>query len=71
MSSSEPADGLGDGDTANDVEITGPLTVTLRAERSGKGGGRTNTITVEVADAAGNTSHGTCTVVVPKSRGGR
>lgn len=69
VASSEPDNGLGDGDTSVDVEITGPLTVNLRAERSGKGGGRTYSITVEVADAAGNKSYGNCTVLVPKSRG--
>ncbi|WIO75514.1 hypothetical protein QP938_06315 [Porticoccaceae bacterium LTM1] len=36
--SSEDADGLGDGHTAVDYRITGPLTAEVRAERSGKGG---------------------------------
>lgn len=69
VSSSEPDNGLGDGDTAGDIVITGPLTVDVRAERSGKGNGRTYTITVEARDAAGNASTTTCTVVVPKSKG--
>ncbi len=67
--SSEADNGLGDGDTAGDIEITGDLTLSLRAERSGKGSGRTYTITVETADAAGNTAQKTTTVSVPKSKG--
>lgn len=69
VTSSEPDNGLGDGDTANDTQITGPLSVNLRSERSGKGNGRIYTITVEVTDAYGNSSTSTCTVSVPKSQG--
>lgn len=66
VTSSEPDNGLGDGDTVNDIRITGPLTVELRAERAGKGPGRTYTITVEVKDAAGNVATATTAVFVPK-----
>ena len=52
-----------------DWVITGNLTLQLRAERSGKGGGRVYTITVESKDASGNVSTGTVTVTVPKSQG--
>ncbi|MBA4136833.1 MAG: hypothetical protein C0518_05905 [Opitutus sp.] len=69
VTSSEPDNGLGDGDTANDIAITGNLTVQLRAERSGSGNGRTYTITVEARDAAGNASTRTTTAFVPKSQG--
>lgn len=69
VTSSEPDNGLGDGDTAGDIVITGPLSVNLRAERAGKGNGRTYTITVEARDAAGNASTRTTTVFVPKSQG--
>lgn len=68
VTSSEADNGLGDGDTAGDFEITGDLTVNLRAERSGKGTGRTYTITAEAADAAGNKTQKTTTVFVPKSQ---
>lgn len=37
VTSNEPDNGQGDGDTANDNAITGPMTVNLRAERPGKG----------------------------------
>jgi hypothetical protein len=68
--SNEPDDGLGDGDTAGDIEITGAMTLNLRAERSGNGNGRVYSITVEASDAAGNTSTRTVTVSVPKNQAG-
>ncbi len=69
--SSEPDNGLGDGDTAGDTAITGAMTLNLRAERSGKGNGRIYTITVEAKDAAGNVTTKTVTVSVPKNQSGR
>jgi len=68
VESNEPVNGNGDGDTSPDWEITGDLTLNLRAERSGKGSGRIYTITVECRDAVGNVSTGTVTVVVPKNK---
>lgn len=67
VTSSEPDNGLGDGDTPGDIEITGPMTLKLRAERSGKGSGRVYTILVEAADEAGNTTTGQVQVLVPHS----
>jgi hypothetical protein len=70
VQSSEPVNGLGDGDTAPDWQITGNHTVSLRAERSGTGPGRVYTITLQATDAAGNVSMPkTVTVTVPKSPG--
>jgi hypothetical protein len=69
--SNEPDNGLGDGDTANDIQITGPLALNLRAERAGGGNGRIYTIVVEARDAAGNATTRTVTIAVPKSQGGR
>jgi hypothetical protein len=69
VTSNEPDNGLGDGDTANDIQVTGDLTVSLRAERSGKGTGRVYTITVEARDAAGNATTRTVAVTVPMSQG--
>jgi hypothetical protein len=68
VSSSEPADWLGDGHFQPDWQVTGstpPMTVLLRAERSGLLGGRTYTITVTATDAANNVATSATTVFVP------
>ncbi|MCC6741273.1 MAG: hypothetical protein IT452_19685 [Planctomycetia bacterium] len=69
VESNEPTNGLGDGDTPVDWEITGAMTLNLRAERSGQGSGRVYTITVQVTDASGNSSRKSVTVSVPKGSG--
>jgi hypothetical protein len=69
VTSNEPINGPGDGNTAPDYEITGDLTLTLRAERSGSGNGRIYTITVESRDASGNASTATVDVTVPHDSG--
>ncbi len=72
IKSSEPINGLGDGDTAPDWQITGDHTAKLRAERSGKGNGRTYTITIVGKDTSGNESTpATVTVKVPKNQSGK
>ena len=69
VESDEPINGPGDGNTDPDWEITGDLTLQLRAERSGKGDGRSYIITVACDDVSGNTSNGTVTVDVPHNKG--
>jgi hypothetical protein len=69
ITSSEPDNGSGDGNTVQDIVITGDLTANLRAERSGQGSGRVYTVTIETTDAAGNVTSSTTTVSVPKSQG--
>jgi hypothetical protein len=54
--SNELPDARGSGQTANDWEITGELTLMLRAERAGSGDGRIYTISLESVDIAGNRS---------------
>ena len=71
VTSNEPIDGLGDGDTAPDWEIKGDLTVELRAERAGGGTGRVYTIHIECTDASGNTATATVEVTVPHDQGER
>jgi von Willebrand factor type A domain-containing protein len=65
VESTEPANGLGDGDVGPDWEILGGLAVRLRSERSGGGDGRTYTITVLCSDLSGNSSTRAVVVAVP------
>ena len=64
VTSSDPMNGR-----QADWEITGPLTVNLRAERSSPKVRRIYTITVESSDAAGNKVTGTANVTVPTRKG--
>lgn len=66
VTSNEPSNGPGDGNTEVDCVITGPLSLQLRAERSGRGPGRIYTITLEAVDASGNRATGVLTVTCPK-----
>ncbi len=65
VASSEPDNGRGDGNTRGDIRIVDDSTVYLRAERDGRGEGRTYTLTYEARDFAGNTGTGTVRIVVP------
>ena len=71
--SNEPDNGKGDGNTVDDVQGaevgTADYDFQVRAERSGKGGGRVYTITYTVTDASGNSASGSATVTVPHSKG--
>ena len=67
--SNEPDNGLGDGDTANDIVVNTDGTISLRAERSGKGTGRVYTITYKATDLAGNVAVASATLVVPHDMG--
>ncbi|KAF0146379.1 MAG: VBCS repeat-containing protein [Nitrospirae bacterium] len=65
VTSSEPDNGLGDGDTANDIVVNADGTLSLRAERAGTGNGRVYTITYRATDFAGNATISSATAVVP------
>lgn len=65
VTSNEPVDGTGDGDTSPDWEIVDNHHVRLRAERAGKGSSRIYTITVTCTDASGNVTTKSTTVTVP------
>jgi len=72
--SDEPDDarGVGDGHTTGDVQGAGlgagDLTVLLRAERDGTGGGRVYTLTYSVSDSSGNAVLVPLQVRVPHDR---
>ena len=68
ISSNEPENGLGDGDTAPDWEFVDNTHVRLRAERAGGGQGRIYTITVTCTDGSGNSTSKQVTVTVPKNQ---
>jgi hypothetical protein len=63
VTSNQPINGPGDGNTAPDWEITGPLTLNLRAERAG-GADRLYMIEVVTTDFSGNSTTSTAVVSV-------
>jgi len=69
VTSNEPDDGLGDGDTPIDIVIVDDYTFKLRAERAGTGMDRIYTITYQVTDACGNSTLASVMVTVPHDKG--
>ncbi|GEM_PF-927833 len=69
VTSNEPVNGTGDGNTSPDWEIVGDMKVLLRAERAGPGNGRVYTIIVTSVDASGNSTMSRVRVVVPHDMG--
>jgi hypothetical protein len=65
VTSNEPVNGTGDGDTAPDWQVIDSHHARLRAERAGTGNGRIYTIKVTCTDASGNSASRTTTVTVP------
>ena len=68
VSSDEPENGAGDGNTTEDIVLESCQSVKLRAERSGRGDGRVYTVHLAVRDAAGNVGTAVYQVEVPKGR---
>jgi hypothetical protein len=68
VTSSEPQTGCDDDDVAGDWLVTGAA-IQVRAERCGRGAGRTYTVTYTITDAAGNSSQASATVFVPHNAG--
>ena len=68
VSSDEPENGTGDGNTEDDIVLEGCQAVKLRAERSGTGDGRVYTVEVAVKDDAGNVGTASYRLEVPKGR---
>jgi hypothetical protein len=71
VTSNEPINGAGDGDTAPDWIILDAHHVQLRAERAGNGNGRIYTITITCIDSGGNSSSQSVEVSVPHDQGRR
>jgi hypothetical protein len=69
--SNELQNGTGEGDIGPDWtepvinQVTGLITLQIRAERSGSGHGRVYTITVAATDSVGNTSTTSIDIIVP------
>jgi hypothetical protein len=68
ISSNEPDNGIGDGNTIDDIVIVNDFTFNLRAERSGTGSGRIYTVTYKATDISGNFATGTVTIIVPHNQ---
>jgi len=68
ITSSEPANGTGDGNTSPDIAAatfgTDDRNFQLRAERKGNGSGRVYTVVYEAQDASGNKTDKSSTVIV-------
>jgi hypothetical protein len=73
VTSNEADNGLGDGNTTNDIQDwtvgTSDTAGLFRAERSGLGTGRVYTLTYVGKDVAGNTAQCSTTVTVPHDQG--
>lgn len=69
VTSNEPINGTGDGDTAPDWEILDTHHVRLRSERAGTAPGRIYTITITCTDSRGNLSSQSVVVRVPVTGG--
>ena len=71
VTSNQPVNGTGDGNTDPDWEIIDDHHVKLRAERAGNGGCRIYYVKITSTDQYGNSSDSTVTVVVPHDMSGR
>jgi PKD repeat protein len=68
VTSNEPDNGKGDGNTTNDIVIVNDFVLDLRAERSGAGSGRIYTITYQATDVSGNSATTSVTIDVPHNQ---
>jgi hypothetical protein len=74
VESNEPDDGIGDGNTTNDIQGadtgTDDRSFAVRAERAGPGSGRVYTATYRVTDGSGNPTQVLAEIEVPHDQGG-
>lgn len=71
VTSNEPDNGLGDGDTPDDIVKLDDYHFKLRAERAGNGNGREYTFVYAAQDDCGNTVQASAVVSVPRNKGGK
>jgi hypothetical protein len=69
VTSNEPVNSIGDGNTAPDWMVVNAQQVQLRAERQGPRSGRIYTITISCTDQARNRASTTVRVSVPHDQG--
>jgi hypothetical protein len=69
VTSDEPLNSAGDGNTASDISIISPTAVSVLAERMGTENGRVYTIHFTTRDGVGNVANGDCKVCVPHDQG--
>lgn len=69
VSSDEPGNDNGDGNTDADIVLVAPDAVSLRSERQGGSNGRVYTIGFTVTDGSGNATQTSCRVVVDHDQG--
>src|SRR5262249_40950138 len=69
ITSNEPINGTGDGDTAPDWQFVDATHIKVRAERAGNGNGRIYTATVTCTDPANNSTSRTTQVLVAHDKG--
>jgi predicted extracellular nuclease len=68
VTSNEPDNGKGDGNTSNDIVVVDDFSFMLRAERSGSGSGRIYTIDYLAVDSCGNSATASVDVTVPHNQ---
>jgi|GEM_PF-5857374 len=73
VTSNQPINGTGDGNTEPDWEAVdngdGTYSISLRAERAGNLGQRDYVATITATDASGNSSTASCSAIVPHDKG--
>lgn len=69
ITSDEPLDDRGDGNTEPDIELVGPDAFAVRSERQGGSNGRVYGVAFTVTDGSGNSTAATCEIVVDHDQG--
>ena len=70
VSSDEPTNANGDGNTEADIAVVDDQTVSVRSERQGGSNGRVYTVDFEVEDGSGNITEASCFITVVHDQSG-